>query len=129
MENVNAITSALQERRSEIIAELQKLDDLLLFYKGNANNKAKKPNGHALPKGVEKAPYVRNGNTQKIISLAENLIKEKNRPVPTQEIVGALVDDGFPQDIYSRGLAVQVAGYLSRKKEFKSTPQGWMINN
>lgn len=129
MENENII-STLKDRKIKIIAELKKLDDLIGFYEGETHYNGKSTNGHALSKPTIKSPYQRNGNTQKIISRSRELIQEKHRAIPTQEIADTLIAEGFPADYYSRGLSVQIAGYLSRKKnEFRSTPKGWELQH
>lgn len=127
MENENIICT-LKDRKNKIIAELKKLDDLIEFYEGKPHHNGKSANGHVISKSETKPPYKRNGNTQKIISRSRELIQEKHRAIPTQEIADTLIAEGFPADYYSRGLTVQIAGYLSRKRdEFTSTSNGWEL--
>lgn len=107
--------------KGEITAELKKLDDLIAFYEGESQNTKNQAAGTATPR--------RNGNTRHIVKIARKMIKEKGGAVATTEIAERLKKDGFSAD-YSRGMNIQISGYLSRmKEEFESTPEGWILKN
>lgn len=116
--------STLKARKAEIQQELDKIDGLLgLYTSDDSGAQAILPlNGRKFSSKKAK----RNGNSTLIIETAKSLIQQKGAAVLTEDIEKTLLDKGFSAD-YSRGLRGQIAGYLSRKKEFVSTARGWRL--